>query len=415
MGGGAGGKGGTGGSGGQGGSGGLGGAGGQGGSGGAAGAGGAGGTGGHNGGGGGGLGAGGDVFIQQGGVLLIEGGSLSGGAVVAGHGQNGGTDGRAYGSGLFLQGNETITLDPTVGQRLTISDAIADMTGAHDASGQTGAGGIVVNGGGVVTLAAANTYTGGTKLKAGTLVLAAPGAAGGGPIAFVPLADPVLAFASGDVPANPIVGFGPADSLLFEGETITGHLYTPGTDEGVLAVTFSDHTTADLNFSGDYTQQAFAVSGNEVTAVACYAAGTRIATPRGEVAIETLTVGDAVISAFGKITCVRWLGHRRIDYHTHPVRVRAGAFGAAQPVRDLILSPDHAVFIGGVLIPIRTLINGSSVVQETVEAITYFHLELPEHDVLFAEGLPAESYLDTGNRVLFDSTVVHRFGGGVPM
>ncbi len=83
------------------------------------------------------------------------------------------------------------------------------------------------------------------------------------------------------------------------------------------------------------------------------------------------------------------------------VRVHAGAFGAGLPRRDLWLSPDHAVFFDGVLIPVRHLINGRTIVQKRVPRVTYYHLELPDHDVILAEGLPCESYLDTGNRASF--------------
>ena len=78
-----------------------------------------------------------------------------------------------------------------------------------------------------------------------------------------------------------------------------------------------------------------------------------------------------------------------------------GAFGPAEPARDLLLSPDHAVFRGGALIPARALINGSTIVQEPASSAHYFHVELPRHAVLLAEGLPCESYLDTGNRAAF--------------
>jgi len=84
-----------------------------------------------------------------------------------------------------------------------------------------------------------------------------------------------------------------------------------------------------------------------------------------------------------------------------PVRVRAHAFGPRRPHRDLLLSPDHAVFFNEALIPIRYLVNGASIAQEETASVTYWHVELPAHDVLLAEGLPAESYLDTGNRDAF--------------
>jgi hypothetical protein len=66
-----------------------------------------------------------------------------------------------------------------------------------------------------------------------------------------------------------------------------------------------------------------------------------------------------------------------------------------------LLSPDHAVLVDGALIPVRYLLNGATIVQEPVDSVRYFHVELAAHDVLLAEGLPCESYLDTGNRAAF--------------
>jgi predicted Zn-dependent protease len=149
--------------------------------------------------------------------------------------------------------------------------------------------------------------------------------------------------------------------------------------------------------------------------VACYAAGTRILTVRGEIPVQALVPGDVVpCRVGGRLRRVRWIGHRRLDPSRHkrphdvqPIRVRAGAFGPDMPHRDLRLSPDHAVFAADALIPVRALVNGATVLREFVDDITYFHVELedadgqPAHDVLLAEGLPTESYLDTGNRGSF--------------
>ena len=93
----------------------------------------------------------------------------------------------------------------------------------------------------------------------------------------------------------------------------------------------------------------------------------------------------------------------------NPVRVHANAFGPGLPARDLVLSPDHAIHAEGVLIPIRFLINGATITQEWPREITYYHLELAAHDIILAEGLPAETYLDTGNRSAFAN------GGGAIM
>jgi hypothetical protein len=85
-----------------------------------------------------------------------------------------------------------------------------------------------------------------------------------------------------------------------------------------------------------------------------------------------------------------------------PVRVGAGAFEENVPAHDLYLSPDHAVFINEALVPAKLLINGKSVTQVKRDRIRYYHVELPEHAIILAEGLTVESYLDTWDRANFD-------------
>jgi hypothetical protein len=158
-------------------------------------------------------------------------------------------------------------------------------------------------------------------------------------------------------------------------------------------------------------------SPNTALVIACFAAGTRIATPDGEVAVETLRVGDRVLALrMEEFAPIIWTGHRRVDCRLHPrprevwpVRVRAGAFGVGMPHRDLWLSPDHAVFIDGVLIPVRYLINDATILRAPLDSITYWHVELARHEVILADGMPCESYLDTGNRAAFENggTQVH--------
>jgi hypothetical protein len=145
----------------------------------------------------------------------------------------------------------------------------------------------------------------------------------------------------------------------------------------------------------------------------CFVAGTRIATARGEVPVEGLRIGDRVVALRSRrFVEVTWLGHRRLDCGNHPrghdvwpVRIAAGAFATDMPHRDLMVSPDHALYLDGALVPVRYLINGATITQERVAKVTYWHVELPSHDVLLADGLPAESYLDTGNRGLFANSI----------
>ncbi|MBC7636086.1 MAG: Hint domain-containing protein [Acetobacteraceae bacterium] len=154
---------------------------------------------------------------------------------------------------------------------------------------------------------------------------------------------------------------------------------------------------------------------------ACFAAGTRILTDKGERAIESIAVGDRVITHRGDSVEVVWCGRRAVvpSRHPdpdalHPVRITAGAFGPGAPRRDLLVSPDHALFVDGVLIPAICLINGVSIYQHPVARIVWHHIELTTHDVVMAENLPTESYLDTGNRSAFEGVVmdIHpRFSG----
>jgi hypothetical protein len=144
----------------------------------------------------------------------------------------------------------------------------------------------------------------------------------------------------------------------------------------------------------------------------CFAAGTRILTPKGEVAVEALSVGDVVVLAGGGTAPILWIGTKTVDIArqrwpdlVRPVRIRAGALADGIPARDLLVSPEHALAIDGKLVPAGLLANGRSILPEAgVARVTYYHVELPAHAVLVAEGAPAESFLDLGHRHLFDGT-----------
>ena len=143
--------------------------------------------------------------------------------------------------------------------------------------------------------------------------------------------------------------------------------------------------------------------------IACFATGTPIMTDAGEVAVERLTVGARLPTRFGRrLAEVIWIGQREVDCRCHPrprsvwpVHVKRNAFGRNVPHCDVLLSPDHALLADDVLIPVRCLVNGTTIVQEETDHIGYWHIELDRHDVILAAGLPAESFLDTGNRQAF--------------
>ena len=180
--------------------------------------------------------------------------------------------------------------------------------------------------------------------------------------------------------------------------------------------TLADHfTLASAPGAGTFVDwKADASTGTDVflSTVVCYAAGTRILTATGERMVECLMQSDIVLTlADGELSAqpVKWIGQRRIDLTAHPhpetvapIRIRRSAFAENMPHRDLLLSPDHAVFVDGRLICARQLVNGATIRQEKGwTSVEYFHVELDAHAILLAEGLPAESYLNTGNRGFF--------------
>jgi hypothetical protein len=201
-----------------------------------------------------------------------------------------------------------------------------------------------------------------------------------------------------------IGGLGFGDVIELAGQTITSGSITGTT----LTLDLAGGGTQMLNVAPGESGENFKPTPSGGLAVSCFAADTRLLTLSGEVAVEALAPGDVVVTRSGRRRPVRWLGHRHVDCTRHPkpkevwpVRVRTGAFAAGTPHRDLLVSPDHAVFIGNVLIPIRYLINGRTILQEQADEVTYYHVELSAHDVMLAECLPCESYLDTGNRGAF--------------
>ena len=208
--------------------------------------------------------------------------------------------------------------------------------------------------------------------------------------------------------AGVIDGFAAHDTIVVD----TRVAATFSQDGSIVSVIANTTTLGVLTFASVAAATVAATTAGALVdqVVPCFAAGTRIATARGAVAVEAIGVGERVRVVLGgtaegpageAFAPVIWVGRRQVDCARHarprkvwPVRVAAGAFGPGLPHADLWLSPDHAVYVNEVLIPVRYLVNGSTIAQVKVDSITYHHIELAQHDVLLAEGLPAESFLD---------------------
>ena len=209
---------------------------------------------------------------------------------------------------------------------------------------------------------------------------------------------PIENFASGDL----IVLRG----LTYRSATVSGDVVTVWSQSGGQGSALGSLTFLSKSGAASPTEAALAAA--QINSLACFAAGTRIGTADGWVKVEDLRAGDLVATADGRSEPIVWVGSRAVDCARHPrpetvwpVRVSAGAFGENVPGRDLYLSPDHAVFVNDVLVPVRLLINGGGIAQVKRNQIVYHHVELSEHAVILAEGLNVESYLDAGDRANF--------------
>lgn len=149
---------------------------------------------------------------------------------------------------------------------------------------------------------------------------------------------------------------------------------------------------------------------NNVTV--CFAAGTRIDTPGGPRPVEEIGPGDLVLTLDHGAQPVRWarakpvpLDNRMRDKRNAPVRIRRGALGAGMPERDLIVSPQHRVLVASkiaerifgapeILVPAKKLIGLSGITRHRKDAqVIYCHLLFDRHEVVWADGAPAESLL----------------------
>ncbi len=241
---------------------------------------------------------------------------------------------------------------------------------------------------------------------------------------FITTSDSVLALENNATPSfvfNPYLG----DFFDLEGfgNTFYGVFSASNADNGIDAifsnVTFQRHFTGT---PGTPTFQLTDGSGNPVaasidpffftaTGIACFCRGTLIWTERGEVPVEDLAIGDEVVILSGEARPIKWVGRRNYaarfvaDNRTVlPIRIEAGALADDVPARDLWVSPEHALHIDGVLVPAGLLVNGATINQvERIGRLEYFHIELDTHEVILAEGAPAESFVDCDNRGMFQN------------
>lgn len=198
------------------------------------------------------------------------------------------------------------------------------------------------------------------------------------------------------------IGYIPTDDgLIYVFQELGGMMADP--DDLILAANFAIPASGMDNDTGFTLADIVA----EATPT-CFAAGTLIRTPEGERCVETLNVGDLVMTPSGAKP-VKFLGRTTSGVNSlramgkMPIRIQEGALGDQLPIQDILTTPSHAFLLEDHLVEAAALINGSTIQQlSTLETplLTLYSIELEEHAVIWANGLMAEtyfsSYRDTG-------------------
>lgn len=219
------------------------------------------------------------------------------------------------------------------------------------------------------------------------------------------------------------------DAAAIYNATIT---YLDGTTTQITAVIFQDvngNTYWAPEFSDNADQAALeakpiqsltldSVSGDTFSGLAgnreswdfltCYVAGTLIETDQGERPIDTLQVGDQVMTRDNGLQTIRWIGQSQVQAtgKLAPIRIMAGALGPNCPTQDLLVSRQHRMLLRSkvcarmfgateILVPAIKLIDLPGIfIEETHKPITYLHLMTDQHDVIYAAGAPSETMLN---------------------
>jgi hypothetical protein len=209
---------------------------------------------------------------------------------------------------------------------------------------------------------------------------------------------------------------------LMSGHTVIDTATGTVAANGTWSVTFSGDASSLRNGIDSVTATVTDKAGNVSEPakqyfdyMACFMSGTMVRGPHGEVAVENLKIGDSVMTYDGRVTPVRWVGRQTVSLffadplRVLPIRIKAGALGDNVPCRDLLLSPDHAVLVDGLLVQAGALVNGDSIIRESnmPRSFTYYHVELHDHALILAENTPSETFIDNIDRMAFDNWSEH--------
>jgi hypothetical protein len=198
-------------------------------------------------------------------------------------------------------------------------------------------------------------------------------------------------------------------SYLYAGSfSQNGHLFL--VFNGSRSILYSP--TASLSdFPATYTDGSIALDIGQLAL--CFLPGSMIATEAGEIAVEALSIGDPIRTETGRIVPVKWIGRQTVSTRfgpaerLMPVRFAAGSLGDGLPHTDLTVTADHGMLVDGIICHAGALENGTTITRvplsEMGETYTVYHIETDAHEIILANGAPAETFIDNVSRRAFDN------------
>jgi hypothetical protein len=228
---------------------------------------------------------------------------------------------------------------------------------------------------------------------------------------------PITGYTStSDVIDDQTLAFSSSETYTISGSASDQTITITTTGGRTLSFATDGSNFVDGSYSATTGPLHLTADGSGGTAIAaCFLRGTRIAAPEGEIPVEDLKIGDLVLTNDGRMLPVRWIGRNTIitrfadPLRAMPIRIEANSLSDGVPKRDLLLSPDHALLVDGLLIQAGALVNGMSITREVwmPESFTYYHVEVEDHSLILAEDTPAETFVDNVARTVFDNWKEH--------
>lgn len=192
--------------------------------------------------------------------------------------------------------------------------------------------------------------------------------------------------------------------------TVTGHKITSlhfagdGYEQGAVhGIVSTVEMVPGVDYTFDVERTSHTQNNQYSDYYACFTKGCLIETASGQVPVEQLSVDDLIKTMDHGYQPIRWIGSNQVlaQGKIAPIVFSKGAIGNSQ---ELIVSPEHRMLVEGaqvellfgqerVLVAAKFLCNGDTIYRRAGGAITYFHFMFDQHEIVYSQGVPTESFL----------------------